>query len=94
MREADKSYQAKKPFFSIIMTTTNHRPYTFPEGRVDGKQKNWKGAVRYTDWAIVNFINQSRNKPWFNDTIFVITADHCAGSAGKTAVPVGLIKSR
>ena len=88
MREADKSYQAKKPFFSIIMTTTNHRPYTFPEGRVVGKQKNWMGAVRYTDWAIVNFINESRKKPWFNDTIFVITADHCAGSAGKTAVPV------
>jgi len=88
MREADKSYQAKKPFFSIIMTTTNHRPYTFPEGRVVGKQKNWMGAVRYTDWAIVNFINESRKKPWFNDTIFVINADHCAGSAGKTAVPV------
>ena len=88
MREADKSYQAKKPFFSIIMTTTNHRPYTFPAGRVDGQQKKWTGAVKYTDWAITNFIKQARTKPWFNDTIFIISADHCAGSAGKTAVPV------
>ncbi len=88
LREADKSYQAKKPFFSIIMTTTNHRPYTFPEGRVVGKQKNWMGAVRYTDWAIVNFIKEARKKPWFDNTVFVISADHCAGSAGKTAVPV------
>jgi phosphoglycerol transferase MdoB-like AlkP superfamily enzyme len=88
LREADKSYRAKKPFFSIIMTTTNHRPYTFPAGRVDGKQKNWKGAVRYTDWAIANFIKEARKHPWFDDTVFVISADHCAGSAGKTAVPV------
>jgi phosphoglycerol transferase MdoB-like AlkP superfamily enzyme len=88
MREADKSYAAKKPFFSIVMTTTNHRPYTFPAGRVDGQQKKWTGAVKYTDWAITNFIKQARTKPWFNDTIFIISADHCAGSAGKTAVPV------
>jgi phosphoglycerol transferase MdoB-like AlkP superfamily enzyme len=62
MREADKSYQAKKPFFSIIMTTTNHRPYTFPEGRVDAPQQKMEGAVRYTDWAIVNFIKQVAQK--------------------------------
>lgn len=88
LREADKSYAAKRPFFSIIMTTSNHRPYTFPQGRIDAPQKKWSSAVKYTDWAIANFIKQAKQKPWFNDTIFVISADHCAGSAGKTAVPV------
>lgn len=88
LREADKSYAAKKPFFSIVMTTSNHRPYTFPQGRINAPQKKWSSAVKYTDWAIANFIKQAKQKPWFNDTIFVISADHCAGSAGKTAVPV------
>ena len=88
LREADKSYAAKKPFFSIIMTTSNHRPYTFPQGRIDAPQKKWSSAVKYTDWAIANFLQQAKQKPWFNDTVFVISADHCSGSAGKTAVPV------
>lgn len=88
LREADKSYAAKRPFFSIVMTTSNHRPYTFPQGRIDAPQKKWSSAVKYTDWAIANFLQQAKQKPWFNDTIFVISADHCAGSAGKTAVPV------
>lgn len=88
LREADKSYAAKKPFFSMVLTASNHRPYTFPVGRIDAPQKKWSSAVKYTDWAIANFIKQARTKPWFNETIFVISADHCAGSAGKTAVPV------
>ncbi len=88
LREADKSYAAKKPFFSIVLTTSNHRPYTFPEGRVDAPQKKWSSAVKYTDWAIADFLQKAKTKPWFKDTIFVISADHCSGSAGKTAVPV------
>jgi phosphoglycerol transferase MdoB-like AlkP superfamily enzyme len=44
--------------------------------------------VAYTDWSIGDFIKRARAKPYFNDTVFVITADHCASSAGKTSVPV------
>ena len=44
LREADKSYAAKKPFFSMVLTASNHRPYTFPVGRIDAPQKN--GAVQ------------------------------------------------
>ena len=87
-READKSYQAKKPFYSFIMTTSNHRPYTFPEGRVDSPSGHYEGAVKYTDFAINKFIEDSRKKPWFDDTIFIIVADHCAGSAGKSDLPL------
>lgn len=88
LREADKSYAANKPFFSLVLTTSNHRPYTFPQGRIDAPQKKWSSAVKYTDWAIAHFLQQAKQKPWFDNTLFVISADHCAGSAGKTAVPV------
>lgn len=87
--ELDKNYQSGKPFFSLIMTTSNHRPYTFPEGRIDlpsGGGRN--AAVKYTDYAIGRFFEEARKKEWFKDTIFVITADHCAASAGKVNLPV------
>lgn len=89
LKEADKDFQDHKPFFFQIMTTSNHRPYTYPEGKIDlpsgsGRQ----GAVKYTDFAIHQFIEQAKTKPWFDDTVFVMVADHCAGSARKTELPV------
>jgi len=87
--EADKSYQNKKPFFSFVMTTSNHRPYTYPNGKIDIPSHTGRnGAVKYTDYAIGNFIEKSKTKPWFKDTVFVIIADHNGGSAGKMSLPV------
>ncbi len=84
----DRTYAAGKPFLAQIMTTSNHRPYTYPAGRIDipspGKRE---GGVKYTDYAIGRFIDQARSKPWFKDTLFVIVADHCASAAGKTKLP-------
>ena len=87
--EADKAYAAGKPSFMQVMTTSNHRPYTYPEGRIDIPSKTGReGGVKYTDWAIGDFIERAAKKPWFADTIFVIVADHCASSAGKSDLPV------
>jgi phosphoglycerol transferase MdoB-like AlkP superfamily enzyme len=90
MREADASAAAGKPFHYFVMTTSNHRPYTFPEGRIDlpSKVSGRPGAVKYTDFAIGQFIRDAGKKPWFKNTVFVIVADHCASSAGKTELPV------
>jgi phosphoglycerol transferase MdoB-like AlkP superfamily enzyme len=87
--QLDRAHAAGKPFLAQIMTTSNHRPYTYPDGRIDipspGKRE---GAVKYTDYAIGHFIDQARSKPWFNETLFVIVADHCASAAGRTKLPV------
>ncbi len=90
MREADASRAAGKPFHYFVMTTSNHRPYTYPEGRIDlpSKVSGRPGAVKYTDYAIGKFLRDAAAKPWFKDTVFVIVADHCASSAGKTELPV------
>ena len=78
-----------KPFFAHIMTTSNHRPYTYPDGRIDIPSPGGRnGAVKYTDYAIGKFIKDAKAKPWFKDTLFVIVADHCASVAGKTQLPV------
>ena len=88
LKQMDDSHAQGKPFFLHIMTTSNHRPYTFPEGRVKQAEHTRAGAVAYTDWSIEDFIKRAREKPYFADTVFVITADHCASSAGKTSVPI------
>lgn len=79
---------AHKPFFAHIMTTSNHRPYTFPPNKIDLPQGDRSGAVKYTDYALGQFIENAKSKPWFKDTVFVIVADHCASVAGKTKLPV------
>lgn len=90
LADADKSAREGKPFYDFVMTTSNHRPFTYPEGRIDIPSHSGRaGAVKYTDFAIGKFINEARKKPWFENTIFVIVADHCASSAGKTDIPVG-----
>lgn len=89
LKEADQDFQDNKPFFFQIMTTSNHRPYTYPAGKIDlpsgsGRQ----GAVKYTDFAIHEFIERAKTKPWFDNTVFIMVADHCAGSARKIELPV------
>ncbi len=89
LQKADASYANKKPFFSFIMTTSNHRPYTYPEGKIDIPSHTGRdGGVKYTDYAINQFLEKAKEKPWFKDTIFVIIADHNGGSAGKSSLPL------
>jgi len=89
IKEMDKSHNKGRPFFHLIMTTSNHRPFTYPEGRIDiPSHTGREGGVKYTDYAIGRFIEQARHKPWFENTLFVVVADHCASSAGKTELPV------
>jgi len=89
LTQLDRVYASGKPFLAQIMTTSNHRPYTYPNGRIDiPSPSNREGTVKYTDYAIGRFIEQASRKPWFKDTLFVIVADHCASAAGKTRLPV------
>jgi len=87
--QADSISKTKKPFFFFVMTTSNHRPFTYPDNKIDIPSHTGRdGAVKYTDFAINEFIQKAKTKPWFNDTIFVIIADHNGGSAGKTSLPL------
>ena len=88
LKEIDKVTK-HKPVFAHVMTTSNHRPYTYPAERIDiPSHTSRQGAVKYTDYSLGRFIKQASRKSWFSNTIFVIVADHCASSAGKTELPV------
>jgi phosphoglycerol transferase MdoB-like AlkP superfamily enzyme len=89
IKEADKAHELGKPFFDFVMTTSNHRPYTYPEGKVEiASGTNREGAIQYTDYAIGEFLKTARTKPWFQNTVFVIMSDHCASSAGRQELDV------
>lgn len=90
LEKLDSNAITGKPFFSQIMTVSNHRPYTYPDNRIDipPSSQTRNGAVKYTDYAINRFLKEAGQKPWFANTIFVIVADHCASSAGSVELPV------
>jgi phosphoglycerol transferase MdoB-like AlkP superfamily enzyme len=89
IKEANSSFAAKKPFFSVVMTTSNHRPFTYPDGKIDIPPKSGRnGGVKYADYAIGKLLEIGKKQPWFNDTLFVIVADHCAASARGIALPI------
>ena len=88
LRYADKSASQNEPFFQFVMTTSNHRPYTFPKGKIDLPEGTREAAVKYTDYALGKFIEKAKTKSWFKNTVFVIVADHCASSAGKWEINI------
>ena len=88
IKYANINSKKNKPFFQFIMTTSNHKPYSFPNGRINMVQGSRESAVKYTDFALGQYIKKVKTKPWFSNTIFVIVADHCANSAGKWEINI------
>jgi phosphoglycerol transferase MdoB-like AlkP superfamily enzyme len=89
IKEARKAHEKNTPFMQMVMTTSNHRPYTFPENSAGIPQEGGgrRAGVKYADYAIGKLIEAAKKEPWFNDTVFVIVADHTAGASGKTSLP-------
>lgn len=89
IKDADAKFASNQPFYNFVMTTSNHRPFTYPGGRIDIPSGSGRdGAVKYTDFAIGELIKQARTKPWFSNTVFIFISDHCASSAGKNEIDV------
>ncbi len=73
-----------KPFLMLMLTTSNHRPFTYPEGRIDipsGTER--AGAVKYTDYAIGKFLDEATQQEWAKETIFIVVADHSTEGRGQ-----------
>ncbi len=83
-------HQQKKPFFLTTMSVSNHRPFTYPTGRIneDPNAKQRENAVKYTDFALARFFAQAKKEPFWEDTIFVVVADHGARVYGSQTIPI------
>ncbi len=82
MFSAEKMEKATKPFLTYIITSTTHTPYPrLPEGlekypHSTNDEKGFLNTINYTDWSIGKFIKRLEKQPWFENTIFIFTADH------------------
>nr|WP_321225577.1 sulfatase-like hydrolase/transferase [uncultured Psychroserpens sp.] len=69
----------EEPFFSTIFTVSSHNPYKIPERYVDkfpkGNSKIYQ-SVAYSDYALKQYFEAAKKEDWYNNTLFVITADH------------------
>jgi len=87
LRLADERFETGRPFHQVLLTTSNHRPFTFPEGAVDMEQGSRPSAIKYADHAIGRFMLEAQAKAWFDNTVFVFLGDHPPSIAGKTVLP-------
>ncbi|MGC9036903.1 MAG: LTA synthase family protein [Verrucomicrobiia bacterium] len=90
IEEARLLSSSGKPFFITTLSVSNHKPFTYPEGRIpeDPKKRRRDYAVKYTDYAIGRFLEKARNEPFWTNTIFVVVADHGARVYGKQTIPM------
>jgi phosphoglycerol transferase MdoB-like AlkP superfamily enzyme len=69
-----------EPFFSTFFSLSSHPPYTLPDNYLKDFGEVSKIGIRetilYSDFSMKNFFNIIKTKKWFNNTIFIITADH------------------
>lgn len=79
-----------KPFLTSFMTVSNHRPFTYPKGRIpeDPDARKRDHAVRYSDWALGDFFERAEKEPFWKDTLFVVIADHGARVYGSQTIPL------
>lgn len=73
-----------KPFFGALLTLSFHRDYNIPKGKIDPAYPDHPhakqlGTIQYMDWAIGRFIKKARQSDYFENTLFIFTADHCGG---------------
>lgn len=79
-----------KPFLVSFMTVSNHLPFTYPTGRIkeDPNLKSRRNAVKYADWALGDFFERVKKEKYWEDTIFVVIADHGARVYGSETIPM------
>ncbi len=88
---AEFSAAGDKPFFSLVFTSSNHSPYEFPDDRItlyDKKKGTVNNAVKYADYALGSFIDRARQSNYWDNTVFLIVADHNSRVYGPEVVPV------
>jgi len=89
LRRMDEHARPGQPFFLALLTVSNHRPYTYPEGRIDKdpRGKRRENAATYADWAFGDFVERARAHSWFDDTVFIFIGDHGPKVNGAAQVP-------
>lgn len=84
-------HQSGQPFFSLIFSSSNHEPFEFPDGRIElheQPKQTVNNAVKYADYALGQFFDKAMAAEYWQDTVFLIVADHDNRVYGDSLVPV------
>jgi len=90
LEEMDAMHATGAPFYTIILTVTNHRPFLYPPGRIaaDPAEQRRVNAVRYADFALGRFVSDARRHAFFDDMLFVLMGDHGPRVYGSAEIPM------
>ena len=88
IRELDKLHAGGKPFFATLLTVSNHRPYTYPEGRIPETDQTRENAVKYADYALGYFFREAKSHNFYKNTLFIVMGDHGARVYGSQMFPL------
>lgn len=93
-KELTKLSNSTEPFFSLVFTSSNHDPFDIPQGKVSlpkgHNPENYKCdlAIKYADYALGKFINKAKTRSYWENTVFLVVADHDVRVFGSEPVPL------
>jgi phosphoglycerol transferase MdoB-like AlkP superfamily enzyme len=70
-----------QPFVSVLFSVSSHHPFIVPkefEGTFRGGKQPILKCIQYTDYSLKQLFKKIKNEPWYKNTLFVFTADHCS----------------
>lgn len=79
------------PFFSLVFSSSNHKPFEIPEGKVQkrsGPDAPREMAVAYADYALGGFMKMARSSDYYHNTVFLVVSDHNSRVKGANLIPV------
>lgn len=79
-----------RPTFTLAFSVSNHSPWEYPAGRIqtEGNPATVENTVRYADWALGRYFERAKSAPYWENTVFLIAADHDSRVFGASLVPV------
>jgi phosphoglycerol transferase MdoB-like AlkP superfamily enzyme len=80
----------EQPTFTLAFSVSNHSPWEYPSGRIepDGDPATVDNTVRYADWAMGQFFDRAKQSAYWENTLFLIVADHDSRVGGASLIPL------
>jgi len=86
----------KKPYFLAMLTLSSHKPFDYPQGKVEPYKKaplkGFANSIKYSDYAIGKFMKKLKENGILKDTIVVFVGDHYSHSYAPNRVPIDKYK--
>ena len=89
--EFEQLQKQGKPFFGLVFTSSNHTPFEYPDHKIiqyDVAKNTRNNAAKYSDYALGKFFEKAKHSSYWQDTVFLVVADHDSRVSGASLVPV------